>query len=161
MISRILICTIGLPRSGKTTWCRAMAAAYGWPIVNPDSVRLAMHGQRYAAEAEGLVWATVHIMIKALFLAGHETVLLDATNTSRKRRDVMQSADWQTAFHHIATDEQECMIRAAAAGDDLIQPVIMRMSKSFEPLLPHGTKDAEGEEVFNAEAYPVQLPTFG
>jgi hypothetical protein len=120
----------------------AMAKKYGWPVVNPDSVRLAMHGQRYAAEAEPLVWATVNIMIKALFLAGHDHVLLDATN-------------WQTLFHHIDTDSQECMTRAAEAGDDVIQPVIMRMSEAFEPV------NAEEEEVFNAEGYPVELPTFG
>ncbi len=30
-----LILTVGLPRSGKTTW----ALEQGWPIVNPDSIR--------------------------------------------------------------------------------------------------------------------------
>src|SRR5690554_6874569 len=32
----ILICTVGLPRSGKTTWARKQS----YPIVNPDSIRL-------------------------------------------------------------------------------------------------------------------------
>jgi len=39
---KILILTVGLPRSGKSTW----AAKKGFPIVSPDAIRLAMHGMR-------------------------------------------------------------------------------------------------------------------
>lgn len=52
---------VGLPRSGKSTY----AMNQGVPVVNPDSVRLALHGQPYIAEAEGMVWAVVFLMAKA------------------------------------------------------------------------------------------------
>ena len=38
-----IIVTVGLPRSGKTTWAREQ----GYPIVNPDSIRLSLHGKRF------------------------------------------------------------------------------------------------------------------
>ena len=126
-----LICTVGLPRSGKTTWAREQ----GHPIVNPDAIRLALHGQRYAPAAEPYVWAITRTMVEALFLAGHETVILDATNTTRKRRDAWSNADmWETTFRHIDTDAEECLRRAEAAGDAVIIPVIERMAEAFEPL---------------------------
>ena len=40
LLTEDLIVMVGLPRSGKTTWARKQ----GYPIVNPDSIRLAFHG---------------------------------------------------------------------------------------------------------------------
>lgn len=127
---KILICTVGLPRSGKSTWAKSQA----YPIVNPDSVRLAIHGQRFVAEAEPFVWATVKAMVRALFLAGHDRVILDATNTTRKRRDEWRSKEWATFFRHFDTPEGVCYDRAEAAGDIGICPIIARMAEQFEPL---------------------------
>jgi predicted kinase len=127
---KVLICLVGLPRSGKSTW----AANHGdsVPIVNPDSVRMAIHGQRFIAEAEPFVWATVKAMVKALFLAGHRYVILDSTNTTRKRRDEWQSRDWQTFFKVIDTPKEVCLERATTEGDSEIIPVIERMAEQFE-----------------------------
>ena len=130
MVKRKLICTVGLPRSGKSTWARKQ----GHPIVNPDSVRLAMHGQRFQALAEPFVWAVVHCMVKALFLAGHNVVILDATNTTKKRRDEWISKGWDTVFLVVGTLAHECIRRAKAEGDEVIIPVIERMYESYEAL---------------------------
>ena len=46
-----LILTVGLPRSGKTTW----ALAQGYPIVAPDAIRLAVTGQRYVELTDYLI----------------------------------------------------------------------------------------------------------
>lgn len=125
---RILICTVGLPRSGKTTWARSQA----WPIVNPDSIRLAIHGQRFVSDAEPFVWATAKVMVRALFLAGHQTVILDATNSTRKRRSEWFDERWATFFKVIGTSKEECLSRA---NDDAeIHPVIERMAAQWEPL---------------------------
>jgi predicted kinase len=131
---KTLLCTVGLPRSGKTTWARAFSQQHACPIVNPDSIRLAMHGQRFAPQAERFVWATAHAMVGALFLAGHDHVIVDATNTTRKRRDEWMSKEWRTAFVVIAADEATCIERAA--GDEEIIPVIRRMASQWEPLGP-------------------------
>lgn len=127
---KILICTVGLPRSGKTTWARSQA----WPIVNPDSIRLAIHGQRFVSEAEPFVWATAKAMVRALFLAGHKIVILDACNNSQKRRDEWDSGEWATFFKVIDTPKETCLERARAEGDTEIAEVIERMADKFEPL---------------------------
>lgn len=132
-IENTLIITTGLPRSGKTTW--ALQQAY--PIVNPDSIRLAMHGQRFIDSAERFVWATAHCMVQSLFLAGHNIVILDATNTTRKRRDEWQSNKWATYFKVFDTSKEECLRRADAINDEAIRPVIERMAAQWEKLDGH------------------------
>lgn len=80
---RILIVTVGLPRSGKSTWAKRQT----FPVVNPDAIRLALHGQRFYGPAEPFVWATAKLMVRSLFGAAHRKVIVDATNCTRKRRD--------------------------------------------------------------------------
>ena len=124
-----LIVTVGLPRSGKSTWAREQ----NLPIVNPDSIRLAIHGQRFQSLAEDFVWATAKVMVRALFLAGHGTVIVDATNTTRKRRDMWKTCkEWSTVFKLIDTTKEVCLERAT--GDAEIIPVIERMATQYEPL---------------------------
>lgn len=126
----LLIAMVGLPRSGKSTWARSRP----FPIVSPDAIRLAIHGQRFVAEAEAFVWATAKAMVRALFLAGHDTVILDACNNTRARRDEWRSKDWDVAFNVIPADAAECIERAEREGDLYIIPVITRMADEHEPL---------------------------
>lgn len=121
---------VGLPRSGKSTYARKM----GCPIVNPDSIRLALHGQRFASEAEPMVWAMAKYMVKALFLAGHRSVVVDATNTTKKRRDAWLSDGWTIRMIHIDTPKATCIERAVAENDTDIVPVIERMADEFEDI---------------------------
>lgn len=124
-----LIVTVGLPRSGKTTWARTT----GWPIVNPDSIRLALHGQRFYGPAEPFVWAMAYAMVEALRLAGHARIVVDATNVSAKRR-----AEWEARypgaveFKVIETPPEECIRRARAENDEEIVPVIERMAAEWD-----------------------------
>jgi glyoxylase I family protein len=127
---KILIATVGLPRSGKTAW----ALSQDWPVVNPDSIRLAIHGHRFISRAEPFVWATAKAMVRALFLAGHDIVILDATNTRRTLRDEWQTKDWATFFKVIGTEAEICLERAARQQDAEIVPVIERMAAQYEPL---------------------------
>src|SRR5580698_4180408 len=110
---KTLICTVGLPRSGKSTWAQQTMKDKGLPIVNPDAIRLAVHGQRFVAVAEPFVWATAKAMVRSLFLAGHDAMIVDATNTTRKRRDEWQSPDWRTLFVEMDASEETCIKRAA------------------------------------------------
>ena len=118
-----LILTVGLPRSGKSTWARKQ----GHPIVNPDAIRLALHGQRFVREAEPMVWAIAKYMVRALFGAGHQTVILDATNTNKIVRGSWLSPDWQTVVHIVPTGADVCKQRALDCGQDDLLPVIDRM----------------------------------
>lgn len=126
---KILICTVGLPRSGKTTWARKQVH----PVVNPDAIRLAIHGQKFIPEAEPFVWATAKAMVRALFLAGHRTVILDATNTTRKRRDEWRSTEWATFFRCFFESVDTCKERAVSDGRQDLVEVIDRMAVQFEP----------------------------
>lgn len=130
----ILILTVGLPRSGKSTWAKAQ----GHPIVSPDSIRLALHGLRFKKEAEPMVWAIAKYMVHSLFLAGHNTVILDSTNTTNKRRDEWASELWERQFQVIDTSATVCIERANSEGDKEIIPVIERMGKQFEPVAGAG-----------------------
>ncbi len=126
----VLVLTVGLPYSGKSTWARKQ----GCPIVSPDAVRLAVHGQRYIELAEPYVWLVARHMVQALFLAGHDRVIVDATNNTKERRDWWRSSRWQLAVQNFSVDAQECMKRAAEEhGDDEIIPVIQRMAAKHEP----------------------------
>lgn len=128
--SKLLICCVGLPYSGKSSWARKQT----YPVVNPDSIRVAMHGYRYIARAEPFVWAIARVMVRSLFLAGHNIVILDATNTTRKRRDAWQSEGWATMFKEFDATRDECYDRAVAADDDKILGIIDKMAIEAEPL---------------------------
>jgi predicted kinase len=130
-----LILTIGLPRSGKSTW----AMKQGVPVVNPDSVRLALHGQRMLESAEPMVWTMVRYMVDALFIAGHEFVILDATNLTRMSRQVWRDYTGEKGIALVyafsQTKKEECIKRARETNDEYIIPVIERMWNEIE--LPH------------------------
>jgi len=133
-----LICMMGLPRSGKSTVARELSATLGVPIVNRDSIRLALHGQRYESLAEPMVRAIALIMVRALFHAGHDTVIADETNLKETTRSFWQeSLEWATFFLHVDTPKDVCLARAADMNDEQIQPVIESMHAYTEPLDRH------------------------
>jgi len=125
-----LILTVGLPRSGKTTWARKQ----GVPMVNPDSIRLALHGKPFIPESEGFVWAIAFVMAKALFLSGHLVVIIDATNTTEKRRNewVRKFQDCRISFEEFKTSKEECIKRANESGTEFLIPIIERMADNYE-----------------------------
>ena len=128
MRSNKLILTVGFPRSGKSTWARME----NYPIVNPDAIRLALHGQRFYAPAEPMVWVVAHIMVESLFAAGAHVVVLDSCNNTRKRRDEWKSDLWFRSYELVSTPADECRRRALLNDDSEILPVIDRMEAEFE-----------------------------
>jgi predicted kinase len=131
---KTLILMMGLPRSGKSTLARKINKQHGYPIVNPDSFRLAIHGQAYHAPAEPLVWYHVEVAIRSLFLAGHDRVILDATNTSKARRAKWQSLNCTVRVCPIKASQGTCIRRAEEGGREDLIPVIQRMGREMEPL---------------------------
>ncbi len=129
-----LIVMMGLPRSGKSTYAFEESKMFNAPVVNPDSIRLAMYGQAYIRSMEPYVWAVALTMVEALFLAGHKCVIVDATNINRKSRDKWQSDKWVTLFKHIDTPSEVCLQRAKDGKRDDLLPVIERMALEQEHL---------------------------
>jgi len=128
-----LILLSGLPRSGKSTYAQNLVKQEGAVIVNPDSIRLAVHGQAYIAEAEPFIWAITYAMVDALFIAGHKVVVVDATNTTEKARK-----PWLDKFENredifvvwiiINTKKEICLERSKATNQGYLIPVIERMA---------------------------------
>jgi tRNA uridine 5-carbamoylmethylation protein Kti12 len=132
----LLIASVGLPRSGKSTILRKLSRFLAAPIVQRDAIRLALHGQRYEAAAEPMVKAMSLYMVRSLFLAGHETVICDETNYSRAARDYMKDSSWDTKFFVVDTPPDVCMERAIMTGQPDLIPVIDAMYDRYEPLEP-------------------------
>lgn len=126
---KTLLVMVGFPRAGKTTWAKMQNA----PIVNPDSIRLALTGQAFFGPAEHMVWATAHLMVEAL-LNVHDTVILDSTNVTKARRSVWKSPRWRTLYVHVPTPWQTCYGRAGMQGKHDLRDVIDRMAQEWEPL---------------------------
>ena len=124
-----LILTIGLPRSGKTTWARNS----GYPIVNRDSIRLALHGQIYLAEAESMITAMEDYMVKALILAGHETIVIDATHITPTRRARWINPDrWELRYKVFPLPMEDCIKLAKQDNRPELIPVIERMAENWD-----------------------------
>lgn len=102
-------------------------------MVNPDSIRLALYGQPFIASAEKFVWATAHLMVRSLFLAGHEQVIVDATNTRKVYRDGWLSDDWDTVFVVFDASPQVCVERALKDGRQDLVDVIHKGFRKYEP----------------------------
>lgn len=137
--------TVGLPRSGKSTFVQRT----GLPIVNPDSIRLALTGQRYYGPAEPIVWATAKLMTRALFLAGHNDVILDATNTTQQRRAEWKADLWVRSFLIVSTSPAVCLERAESAKDEVILPVIRKMVEEYEPIGASEIDDDQFSRLFS------------
>lgn len=167
--TRRLILTVGLPRSGKSTWARAT----GFPVVSPDAIRLVLHNRAFEQFAEPFVWAQARLMVRALFIAGHETVVLDACSVTRARRDEWRGREWETVCQVFEATRDECRRRAsippvnagreewnrAATTAVGTLDAIDRMAASFEPL---GEDEArhEGAELDMSNLMPEGVLAF-
>lgn len=132
MSKPVLIQMVGLPRSGKSTVAKELSEKMGFPIVNRDSVRLAVHGLRFSLEHEPIVNKITVTMVKALLLAGAKGVVLDETNIRRDRRLKWHDDAWDTFYYHVPTTPETCKERAIATEQPDLLPVIDRMHSQFQ-----------------------------
>lgn len=127
--------TIGLPRSGKTTYCKEWAnQEKGRVVVNADSIRLALSGDRYNSLCEPQVHATKLVMIRSLLLYGYD-VMVDGTHTTKRSIIELLNIDPMEHFgidenvypHVVETHPDVCILRAKETGQDDLIPVIYKM----------------------------------
>jgi len=135
---KTIICTMGRPRSGKSTWAAQMNKIYKWPVVCPDTVRLALHGKAFDWRRECQVWAIVKTMINYFFIQGFNIVIFDATNYRKKNRKAPKK--WakeigaQIVFKVFDTPKDVCIQRALADGQKNLVPIIIKQDSLWEPL---------------------------
>lgn len=110
-------------------------AKNGIPVVCPDEIRIALHGQRFVPDAEHFVWGTAKLMVKALFGAGHDTVIVDATNCSSRSRKEWVGGNWGIVYQFFQEDPEVCKQRAIDSGQPDLIPVIERMYPEFQEFL--------------------------
>ncbi|MHA2062921.1 MAG: AAA family ATPase [Candidatus Thorarchaeota archaeon] len=148
-----LIVTVGLPRSGKSTWARKQ----GFPVVEPDAIRQTLYGKMFWKPGESAVWTLARQMVCALFLAGHETVILDSTSIKREARDSWSKMDppvgleWEVKFASFPLPPKECKERVVPGVNHYLADVIDRMAEEFEPL-------GSGEDVIAHEVLWRYIP---
>jgi predicted kinase len=138
----LLVVVCGLPRAGKSTYARAAAHFLRAGIVSSDAWRRAVHGREFWSDSEALVWGMVEAAVRAGFGGGHETVILDATNNTRARRQRWVSRHWETRYKVIDTSRTVCLERARG-GSEGLRAAISRMAQEWEPL---GSDESEYEE---------------
>lgn len=97
--------------------------------MNPDSFRLAIHGQFFIGSAEPFVWAAVYAAVDALRHVGHD-VVVDGTHMTKKRREVWEQRGAE--FHLMHTTKEICLERAKASDREDLIPVIERMAKECD-----------------------------
>lgn len=117
-----VILTVGLPRSGKSTWAKKQKL----PIVNRDSIRLAIHGQPFIGEAEDLVSYVEEKMIKSLFNAGNNVIIIDATHLKWKYISRWEEK-YDVEIKYFYTPVDVCKRRASETRKEYLIPVIDRM----------------------------------
>lgn len=119
---KILILTVGLPRSGKSTW----AIQQNLPIVNRDSIRLALYNQPYIQEMENFVSLIEQTMVKSLFNAGHNKIILDATHLKMKYIESWKEK-YLVELKYFDTPIKTCKQRAIDTNKEYLIDVIDRM----------------------------------
>ena len=73
-------------------------------------------------------------MVRALFGAGHDVVILDATSVTEKRRRQWVHPDWTTVVKCFNVGPNICRDRAIASGRPELIEVIDRMAAEWEPI---------------------------
>lgn len=129
----LLVATVGLPRSGKSTWARKSGLA----IVSPDALRLTITGQAYVPSSERYVWTAAELMLRSLYAAGCFSVVFDSCAGTRRRRDELRAMlpDGVTlAFKVFDADAETCLERATETGRPDLRESIERMSAKYEPV---------------------------
>ena len=113
----------------------------GWVRVCPDDVRRVLHGRAHHPPAEPLVWANAELTVRALLLGGH-TVVVDATNTTSRRRApwLRVARDQEVTIEAFVLEmpKAECHERNRASADPVPAEVIDRMNEQWEPVTEEG-----------------------
>ncbi len=130
----------GLPRSGKSTYARALQET-GWVRIEPDAFRTALHGHAFYSPAEGIVWASAELAVRALLIGGH-AVVIDATNTTCHRRSgwlrIARDLGAPTEAFVMDTPLEECLERNVTRRHQVPIEVMERMAERWEPVTEEG-----------------------
>lgn len=145
---------VGLPRSGKSTYCDRWArypdleptlvgdeeaADQPYKVVTPrvviggDDFRTALHGNAYRVEAEGTVFAMMDVAVRGLLNRGFD-VIVDETCTTEQTLLRYLRIDGEAVPVFIDTPMETCIERALASDKPFLVAPIKRMAFQLEYL---------------------------
>lgn len=156
--ARVLVMVGGLPGSGKSHFCRRLAARYPLARLESDALRQALFDQpTHSAEESRRLFDACHYVLDSLLQEGIPTIF-DATNLREvHRRQVYRIADkhgarlvllWLEAPPAVVHQRLEMRARGLNSEDisDAGPEVYTRMRRDIEPIgRPHITVDASGD----------------
>lgn len=105
--------------SGKTMFSQRQLKdkSMGWPIVSPQEIRRARHGDPFCHTKDHLTWLTAQHMVAALFSAGHQNVILDSLALTVKHRDAWLNANWKRQFIVFDAPDDVCLLRISQMAE--------------------------------------------
>ncbi|MBM7624089.1 ATP-binding protein [Sporohalobacter salinus] len=141
-----LYMTIGLPRSGKSTWIEKNAE--DGVVVSADSLRKKVYGQRFWEDGEGLLWWIRGIFLRELLEQGVK-IYIDETNVTKERRSKIIGLAHEYGYEvigiWIGTDKESCLNRCREISIEeykLMKPAIEQMAATFKkPTKDEGFKE--------------------
>lgn len=87
----VLVVVSGLPGSGKSHFCRQLAARLPFLILESDALRQVLFpAPNYSAEESSRLFRAIHHLIERLLKRGI-SLILDATNLSERHREYLYS----------------------------------------------------------------------
>lgn len=129
-----LICTVGLPYSGKEQW----ATSQGLPVVSLKACEQVL-GIREQKQSKSPVTTTAFAkeIIQTLFHSGNEVVILLAENLTKKERAFWQAKanEYHTLFREFEVGERQALQAVTQAGASKTQIAQLKeMIKKYEAL---------------------------
>ena len=133
---KIIVLTVGLPGSGKSTWADRMSELDDIAVVGRDPIRELLFGTEYMTvkpdpKKEKIVSDVLTMRVKHL-LANGKTVILDNTHMSRASVEFAKNLalDAVLVAKYFDTPVSECKRRNAARSRVVPEHVIDRMAKT-------------------------------
>ncbi len=135
-----IIFTVGPPRSGKTEFAKWLLKnpeviptdnTLGLVLIDEDSIRLALTGQRFVQESEELVRATKHLMIKSLLSQGYAVIVSDTHSLEASFYPLFEM-DKNATPVFLKYNKAGCTKRAKECDSYDLIPVIKRITKNIQ-----------------------------
>ena len=127
-----MICMVGLPKSGKSTYVDSFLKNT-YQIICADDIRLAL-GSAFNVGTEPFVWAIHNAMIEAYMFRRFD-ICLDSTNTKEERLDkyhfLAKKYDYDFKLIVMDTPKNVCLSRC---DNNVLRNVIERMNLQFNEL---------------------------
>lgn len=160
MTKGALFFCIGLPRSGKSTFCNKWVldaeldtdtdyltdgdgeehrftvtngVKYPRVVIGGDDFRVALYGRHFQAEAEGTVFSAMDIATRALVNRGFHCII-DETSTTEQTLMRYLRIDMDATPVWIDTPVEECKRRAVETGKPYLVGPIDRLHKQMTHL---------------------------